>query len=296
MIEKAAPLFLALLTSAALATSAAGGELFFEDFESVILGPNVDETFVPEPNAWTGTPPGGWSVDNSGVPGFGTPDDGVTEWAGWSFADKEWWVAVAGDQRRSEFVRGTGVVAIADSDEWDDLPHADSAANGWFDTFMTTPSIAVVAGTTLAISFDSSWRPEFDDNYHQTANVVASFDVGAPLEVLLWESDPTSPDFKDAVPDEEVDLDIPVPAGATEVVLTFGFFDAGNDWWWAIDNIGVDGEVPEPNASLMLVVGASLLLLRQRFRSGPKPTARRRPLPKPCAMPNRAGMKAHSGG
>ncbi|MDH3684814.1 MAG: PEP-CTERM sorting domain-containing protein [Myxococcales bacterium] len=109
---------------------------------------------------------------------------------------------------------------------------------------------------------------EFDDNYHQTANLIAAFDVGSPLEVFLWESDPTSPDFKDDAVDERVDLDIPVPAGATEVVLTFGFFDAGNDWWWAIDNIGVDGEVPEPNASLMLVVGAGVLLLRQRFRSG----------------------------
>jgi len=268
MIEKAAPLFFALLLSAALAGSAAADELFFEDFESVILGPNVDETIVPEPNAWTGTPPAGWSVDNSGVPGFGTPDDGVTEWAGWSFADKDWWIAVAGDQRRSEFVLGIGNVAIADSDEWDDLPHADSAANGWFDTFMTTPNIDVVSGTTLTISFDSSWRPEFDDNYHQTANLIASFDVGSPLEVFLWESDTLSPNFKDAIPNERVDFDILVPAGATDVALTFGFFDAGNDWWWAVDNLAVDGEVPEPNASLMLVVGASMLLLRQRFRTG----------------------------
>ena len=26
------------------------------------------------------------------------------------------------------------------------------------------------------------------------------------------------------------------------MVLTFGLFDAGNDWWWAIDNIVVTGK------------------------------------------------------
>ncbi|MCP4607343.1 MAG: LamG domain-containing protein, partial [Planctomycetes bacterium] len=33
------------------------------------------------------------------------------------------------------------------------------------------------------------------------------------------------------------------PEGAKKVVLTFGLFDAGNDWWWAIDNIEVRGVV-----------------------------------------------------
>ena len=37
---------------------------------------------------------------------------GVTEWKGWSFADKDWWVQAAGDQRRSEFELGEGAVAI----------------------------------------------------------------------------------------------------------------------------------------------------------------------------------------
>jgi len=29
------------------------------------------------------------------------------------------------------------------------------------------------------------------------------------------------------------------PAGAQEMVITFGMLDAGNDWWWAIDNVKV---------------------------------------------------------
>ena len=40
----------------------------------------------------------------------------------------------------------------------------------------------------LEIAFDSSWRPEYDSNYHQTANITVSFDGGEPVEVMLWES------------------------------------------------------------------------------------------------------------
>ncbi|MCP4814798.1 MAG: hypothetical protein GY888_20000, partial [Planctomycetaceae bacterium] len=86
--------------------------VYFEDFDSVELGPNVDELAVALEEAWTRTGPEGWAVDAAGVPGNsedhvgyladededGHPDnDGVTEWAGWSFADYDWWVQVAGD-------------------------------------------------------------------------------------------------------------------------------------------------------------------------------------------------------
>ena len=38
--------------------------------------------------------------------------DGVTEWAGWSFADKAWWTETAEDQDRSTFTLGSGTVAV----------------------------------------------------------------------------------------------------------------------------------------------------------------------------------------
>ena len=78
-----------IVLAASIVATASGAVLFSEDFESVTLGPNVDETLA-EANAWTATPPAGWTVNSSGVPGFGTLDDGVTEWAGWSFANKDW--------------------------------------------------------------------------------------------------------------------------------------------------------------------------------------------------------------
>ncbi len=215
--------------------------LFAEDFEGLVLGPKVDEA-VPGAEVWTETPPPGWAIDESGIPGIGDPTtDGVTEWAGWAFADKDWWIETAEDQNRSQFTRGIGTVAIADPDEWDDAGHADAAAAGWYKTFMSTPSIDIAAAKpgTLKLTFDSSWRPEFDDDYHQTANLTVSFDGGAPEELFRWESDGSSKKYKADATNEAVTIIIDPPAGAATMVLTFGLFDAGNDWWWAIDNITV---------------------------------------------------------
>ena len=211
--------------------------LFAEDFEGLPLGPNVDEDLAGDA-VWTKTAPEGWLIDDSGMPGVGDPNaDGVTEWAGWSFADKAWWTETAGDQDRSLFTLGSGIVAIADPDEWDDDDHAD----GYFNSFLSTPIIdlAGVDADTVLLQFVSSWRPEFDDYYHQTANITVSFDGGDPLEVLLWESDSNSPNYKPYATNEAVGVGIAIPEGAQNMVVTFGLYDAGNDWWWAIDNVEV---------------------------------------------------------
>ena len=223
--------------------------VFFEDFEGLDLGPNVDEALVGDA-VWTDTPPAGWSVDESGIPGIGDPNtDGVTEWAGWAFADKAWWTQTAGDQDRSLFVLGSGTVAIADPDEWDDADHTDSASAGWYKTYLISPAIDISGcqAGTVQLKFDSSWRPEFDDDYHQTANITASFDGAEPVVVLLWESDESSANYKPYATNETVTVDLQNPVGAKSVVLKFGLYDAGNDWWWAIDNVEVSGKpIPEP--------------------------------------------------
>ncbi|HPC95973.1 MAG TPA: discoidin domain-containing protein [Sedimentisphaerales bacterium] len=218
--------------------------LLAEDFEGLPLGPNVDEGLAGEA-VWTNIPPAGWINDASEVPGFGDPaNDGVTEWAGWGFADKNWWAQTAGDQRRTEFTLGQGTVAIADPDEWDDAGHPGVPATGTYNVWLSTAPIDLSSARagTVKLQFDSSWRPEYDDNYHQTANITVSFDGGQKIEILRWESDSSSPNFHpDTSTNETIVLDIPNPAGATSMVITFGLFDAGNDWWWAIDNILVTG-------------------------------------------------------
>ncbi|MCP4607097.1 MAG: hypothetical protein GY845_00080 [Planctomycetes bacterium] len=218
--------------------------LFEEDFELVELGESPEES-AGTPDVWTDTPPEGWFIDESGIPGIGDPEtDGVADWAGWAIADKEWWINAAGDQRRTEFTLGQGAVAVADPDEWDDTAHTDSASEGWYKTYMSTPAIDIseAQAGTVQLKFDSSWRPEFDSNYHQTGNITASYDGADPIEVLLWESDAASPNFKDDnSTNETITLNLENPPWATTVVLTFGLFEAGNDWWWAIDNLQLTG-------------------------------------------------------
>ncbi|MHC4435181.1 MAG: hypothetical protein ACYTBS_25385, partial [Planctomycetota bacterium] len=219
---------------------------FQEDFEGVDLGTSPEEAAGTE-GVWTDTPPEGWFIDESGVPGVGDPAiDGVTDWAGWAIADKDWWTTVAGDQRRSEYTLGQGAVAVADPDEWDDSTHPDgyNVAEDAYDTWFSTPPIDVSGAQagTLELTFDSSWRPEFDGNYHQTANITAFYDNHDPIEVLLWESDGVSPNFKDDnSTNETITVNLENPPEATSLILTFGLFEAGNDWWWAIDNLEITG-------------------------------------------------------
>ncbi len=212
-----------------------------EDFEGVVLTPSTNEIFSSD-EVWSETPPAGWVVDDTMVPGAGDDaTDGVTEWAGWAFTDPTWWVAVAGDQDRSQFTKGQNVVAVADPDEWDDNEHTE----GVYDAFLTTPEISVtgVQQRTLFFLFDSSWR--FED--FQQATVRVSFDGGPPEDLILWDSLPIPVDpgfvFKPDATNETVLLRLDNPVADT-VQFTFGMETAGNDWWWAIDNLALLSILP----------------------------------------------------
>ncbi|MFT5406165.1 MAG: hypothetical protein ACI9DF_005023 [Verrucomicrobiales bacterium] len=238
------------------------GPLFSEDFEGLTLGANVDE--AEGEMVWTNEPPANWEIDNSELFGADEEGIGVTEWKGWTFASKEWWVQVAGDQRRAEFARGQGTVAIADPDEWDDIGGPGGQEPGGYNTFMSTSPIDIsgIDAGSAVLSFDSSWRPEFDDNYHQSGNLRVSFDGGEAIELFEWLSDSSSPNHKDEAIDEEVIVPLNNPEGAQSMVITFGMFDAGNDWWWAIDNIEVTTGVAitvvaRPSSLTMEMLGSS---------------------------------------
>jgi hypothetical protein len=233
-----------------------GQKIFFEDFESLELGPAVDEA-VPG-IGWTKTPPPGWVQDDSGVPGIGTALDGRTEWAGWSFANRFWWV-LCDNQRRDEFTKASGTVMIADPDEWDDQPHGGSGltteertAQGlWYETYITTAPIDLTgqAANSLVLVFNSSWRPEYDNNYRQTGIIDVTYDDGTPVRIMHWVSDSAQPAWQAGVAtpsykddnstNDEIILPLNNPADAGNLKLTFGMFDAGNDWWWAVDNIAI---------------------------------------------------------
>lgn len=238
--------------------------ILFEDFEDIVLGPNVDEGLVGEA-VFSATPPAGWTVDNSLMPtniwtgeSWATPGIGVTEFKGWNFMNKDWWVATAGDQSRSQFTLASGTVAVADPDEWDDLGNPDGAV-GYFNSTMVSLEVDItgVAPGSISLNFVSSFRPEANDDRppteegpgtgeptnDQTAVVRVSYDGAAPVELLRWNAATGKTDSQN----EAVALLLANPAGATKAQFFFDLLNAGNDWWWSVDNIAVDaGSLPPP--------------------------------------------------
>ncbi|WP_374375081.1 Ig-like domain-containing protein [Dongia sp.] len=214
----------------ALRDTAQRTTLFSEDFEGLALQPFVGES-GGDGTDFTATPPEGWTHENT------TPAGGPIEYYGWTFFDKNSWINSAGNQGRAGFTNASGTVMVADPDEYDD--GATNIDPNLFNAYMKTPAIdltGIVAGTAT-VTFDSSWRRE--DN--QKAVLMVSYDGGEPIELLRWTSDPTDPDFKADATNETLTIALNNPVGATNAVISFGVIDGGNDWWWAIDNIAVQG-------------------------------------------------------
>lgn len=222
--------------------------LLYEDFDSLVLGSNLVEGVTTgsggqRSNVWTSVAPAGWAVTNP-PPGF-SETNGVLEWKGWGFADRAWWVQTAGDQNRGLFLKAEGTVAISDPDEWDDVGGPVSFGQ-LFNSVLVSKSFPLTnvnAGTTF-LRFDSSWRPEAQDDgpfptNNQTAIITVSYNGGAEIQVLKWDSISTSPTFKADAENETVQVALNNPAGVTNAVLTFKLLLGANDWWWAVDNIVV---------------------------------------------------------
>lgn len=178
--------------------------LFSENFDTVSLGAPVDENSSIS-NAFSHDPPQGWNNQISLVPGVGDPDYGVTEWEGWSFANKDFWTQVAlptggpSFGPRNAFTLGQGTIAVADPDQWNDL--GDPANElGFYNSFLSTPNIDLrnVAEDQMKLVFDSAWvggccddGELFDpDGNNQTATLKANLPDGSQIEILRWESAP----------------------------------------------------------------------------------------------------------
>ena len=130
-------------------------------------------------------------------------------------------------------------MVVADPDEWDDSAHAA----GRYNTYLSTPvlDISNARASTVELTFDSSWRPEFADYGEQSANLKVSFDGGPAKSCSSGCPTRAARSTRDAT-NETVTVKIDNPAGAKTMVLTFGLFNCGNNWWWAIDNVVVTGK------------------------------------------------------
>ncbi|MFF0387156.1 phosphocholine-specific phospholipase C [Kitasatospora sp. NPDC004615] len=202
------------------------GYLLGEDFES--LAPQL--TAVSGVLGWTAKAPAGWSVVNApGMP------QGTVRLQGWTFHTKREWSTPAG-QDRGNFTRGLGILAVADPDDWDDT--GSPSAKGKFDSTLVSPAVPIPADAgTLHLAFDSHYRQEAP----QKASVTAVFDTGAETRLLSYSSDATGND--NAGKDAEnafITRQFAVPPGARTVTLKFRMYDAGNNWYWAVDHVRLD--------------------------------------------------------
>lgn len=242
-------------------------QLFSEDFEGLALGPFVSGTEGGgDGTDFTSTPPAGWTRTNSSPAGENSPIGNPVEFQGWSFMDKNSWIATEGNQDRVDFTLGSGTVMVADPDAYDDGTNVDPDL---FNTIMTTPSIDLtnIEENSVVLEFDSSFRP-FDD---MTGIVDVSYDDGA-----TWENILTLVNGDDVTQrNEHLEFLLDNPAGGT-LTARFGSLNGGNDWWWAVDNISISGvqtaaAVPEPASmamwALMALVGTAFAC--GRFRNAP---------------------------
>ncbi|MBB1020755.1 alkaline phosphatase family protein [Dietzia sp. E1] len=244
---------LALLAPAipAAAQPAASPLPFAENFDSLSsqLQPRVDETTIPEDLlGWTDSAPAGWTVTN--LPSI--EDAGKTEWRGWTFATPEFWAAAQSAQGRENFTKASGVLAVADNDEWADASDVPGSGDTtlWEST-LTSPTITVSGKTQVHVNFDSSYR----QTQEQVGALDVRFDGGETVRLFEWSTE--SLGDQTYLENKTVTVPVEVPAGATSMELDFVIEDAHNDWYWAFDNLSVDdapregaeGPMPPPPPS-----------------------------------------------
>lgn len=189
-----------------------------DPFDALPLSRRVHESGIARSVlGFTHTPPAGWSVDVSAM-----PSGGVEEWRGWSFTTDEFWSRAERDQWRELNVRSRGTFAVADSDEWDDRSHGA----GPYDSSLTSGSYGVAGRSAVTLGYATHYRPDGT----QRAQVLVSFDEGAFGVVKEYTAE--------ALGKVEA-LQVAVPAGASSMRVRFRYFEATNNWYWAVDDLRI---------------------------------------------------------
>ncbi|WP_203416090.1 metallophosphoesterase family protein [Jiangella ureilytica] len=215
----AAPL--AVMETAAVAEESRVGQqtLWREGFNGLSGGVAAD--------GYTHRPPQGWSVEV-------TPEmeaGGVDDWRGWSFTTREYWTA-AEDQMRFRFARADDVIAVADSDEYDDA----AGAAGRFDTTLRSRPVRVFGYPELELTFDSHLRPWTG----QSATVTVEFDdSGEETTLLRYDSTNTTNNYDGDLANSTEVLRFAVPSGVRQAVFRWRLDAPRNSWYWAIDSVSV---------------------------------------------------------
>ena len=164
------------------------------------------------------------------------PDSGTLEWRGWSFASMIFWV-MAEDQLRSQFSRANQNIAVVDPDEWDDCNSGSSA--GSYNSTLNSPPIFINSDRPIQLSFDSHIRSESPQEVFLT--VINS--NGEEDMLLHYSYDTDSDNNGGDMLNEHITINY---VSESDEIIQFNWeiSDAGNNWYWAIDNVVIQINTP----------------------------------------------------
>ena len=225
--------------------------LLTEDFESLTLGPYVSPTESGgDGTDWTNVPPAGWVRDQGSTP-VGDP----VEFYGFTFHDRQSWTNTEGDQDRSVWLGGVGTVMLADPDAYDDGTNVDDML---YNVNILTPIIPLgnIKANSVHIAFESSFKAEPTE----IATLDVTFD-GTNFTNLLTYDGSILP--LDSLSNDPISIDVANPSSGN-MRFRFGMNNASNDWWWAVDNVVVTGDIPEPSAVMLMLLPLAGLCQRRR--------------------------------
>ena len=226
------------LMACAVAGNMRADVVAFDDFEGLTLGPFlVAAGSIGDGTDWTDQIRTGtareWTIDNSGMGGTGTSE---LAYFGWTAMDVDSWIDEQGVQvGRTSLGAGTNNTAlVADPDAWDDYTSGNAA--GDFNSYiMREYDLTGFDETTLSITFDY----EFYSYATQTGTVEVSFDGGSTWQMILLLDSTTVPNSTPFVGPGTFVAGTDFSADSSNMLLRIGCLTAGNDWWFAVDNIDV---------------------------------------------------------
>lgn len=172
-----------------------------------------------------------WIVDNRQM--LGTSSEGAYQ--GWTAMDVQSWVEEQGGQNRSTLnTTAENIALVADPDAWQDYTN-NAPANGFNSYIYREFDLRGFDPQTLMISFDWEFRVEGQ----QRGTVEISFDGGTSYEMLL-DIDSGSGSFADGALLNGPSMffaNMDFFQSGTRPILRFGCTEAGNNWWFAVDNV-----------------------------------------------------------
>lgn len=237
----------ALAVSSSLSAAiCSADEVAFDDFESLTLVDfdvaNIPKGDVGDKTDYLRDIPG-WTRDDSGMPyqveDLPADHSGELAFEGGNAMDVESWISEQGNQAG----RADGVGALSypdvrntalvfDPDAWDDF---NGAASSDYNSYLISPAVTVTGLASVTVELDYQFVTEVT----QRGTVEVSFDDGATWSVMLLDLDSANFDNGTNLSGVDAQFPVAVPGSATEMKIRIGCTLAGNNWWYAVDNIEV---------------------------------------------------------